>query len=192
MRAALLSGLLFLTQFTYAQFGGNSTATYPAREFSRDVLLNRAKAFVMNDILGKSNGTIRFELDPQTATKAGDLSALVYKCESQNKEGLLLGFFGDRQSNGVVSSAYGFKNLPKTKALELIDRIETTLDEQGRFIGRDPDDNNVYFAYEDVTFLIYNTGSTRRIRIFWNSFDAEWDLATLRRVETRFNRKANK
>ena len=122
------------------------------------------------DLLGASNAVVKFEIDPLAATASGELTSLVYKCEELNKEGLILGFYGDYWNDaGVVYQGYGFKNLPKEKALELLQKLEEAKENFNKYLSDDTDNNNIYFTYDDLTFLIYKSTETR-IRVFWKTF----------------------
>ena len=114
------------TYSAYSQVASPSTPSiyWSNKEFSKDIALFRAKSFVVANILGKSTDVVKFEMDPLAAASSGDLTSLVYKSSELNKEGLILGFFGSKWNPaGVVYQAYGFKDLPSIKAIELLNRI---------------------------------------------------------------------
>jgi len=114
---------------------------------------------------------------------------LVYRCEEQGLGGLVLGFFGSRwNENGVSYQAYAFKNLKESEAFAVLERIETLMDEESRYISSDNDINNVVFKYDDMTFLMYKDGGIK-IRVFWNGFDSEWESSAFNRTRRRFARK---
>jgi hypothetical protein len=162
-----------------------------AKEFSKDISLYKAKSYVINNLFGASNNVIKFEIDPLAASSSGELTSLVYNCEELNKEGLLLGFYGDYwNESGVVYQGYGFKNLTKEKALELLQKIEDAKSRFNNYLINDTDNNNIYFSFDDLTILIYKTSETK-IRIFWNTFDAEWQDIAFRRTKKRFEKKIN-
>ena len=166
--------LILLSQVAFCQVAENKNNVIYAKEYSKELSLYKAKSYVISDILGNSNKVVKFEIDPLAATGTGEVTSLVYKCEELNKEGLILGFYGDYwNDSGVVYQGFGFKNLPKEKALELLNKIEKAKTEFSSYLSDDTDNHNIYFNYEDISVLIYKREETK-IRVFWKSFDAEW------------------
>ncbi|MBP9847868.1 MAG: hypothetical protein KBC58_00360 [Flavobacterium sp.] len=181
---------LFLTQFAFTQIAQNQNNVFYAKEFSKEISLYKAKGFVIESVLGDSNSVVKFEIDPLAATSSGELTSLVYNCEKLGKEGLLLGFYGNYWNDaGVVYQGYGFKNLPVEKALELLKKIDEVKTNYENYLSKDTDNNNVYFKYDDMTFLIYKSSSGTTIRVFWNTFDAEWQDVAFKRTKRRFEKK---
>ena len=185
---------LFLLLFTivfsvsYGQVSPLS-GLYLAKEFSKEQALYKAKEYVMTEIINTDSDVTKFELDPLAAANSGELTSLVYRCDEQGLGGLVLGFFGDRwNENGVIYQAYAFRNLEESEAFAILQRIETIMDEQSKYIGSDSNTNNVVFKFDDMTFLMYEDGSTK-IRVFWNGFDAEWEESAFNRTRRRFARK---
>ena len=164
---------------------------YFSKEFSKDISLYRAKAFVMQEVFGASTDIIQFEIDPLAASASGQVTSLYYRCDSKNNEGLILGFYGNYWNEaGVVYQGFHFKNLPRDKALELLDKISKTIENQKNYMLKDPDNNNVYFQYDDMLVLIYSSGETK-IRLFWNNFDSEWESTAFKRTKKRFEKNLN-
>jgi hypothetical protein len=181
--------LILLSQVAICQVAINSNNVIYAKEYSKELSLYKAKSYVISDILGNSTKVVKFEIDPLAATATGELTSLVYNCEELSKEGLILGFYGDYwNESGVVYQGFGFKNLPKEKALELLNKIEKAKTEFSSYLSDDTDNHNIYFSYEDLTVLIYKSGETR-IRVFWKSFDAEWQDIAFKRTKRRFEKK---
>ncbi|MEO8085300.1 MAG: hypothetical protein ABI763_00690 [Bacteroidota bacterium] len=168
---------------------GQVAGALMAKEFSKEIALYRAKEFVIHEILGESNDIVQFQIDPLASATSGELTSLVYHCDSKNKEGLVLGFFGTYWNDaGVSFQGYKFKNLPKEQALLLLAKIDQAIEEHYKWLSNDSDNNNIYFQFEDLTILIYdNAGST--IRIFWNKFDATWNGSAFDRTKKRFEKK---
>ena len=115
---------LLIAVLSYLPFQGFTQLASPSapkyywsnKEFSKDVALFRAKAFVLNNIIGTNDDVVEFEMDPLAAASSGELTSLVYKSKQLDKEGLILGFFGNTwNSSGVIYQAYAFKNLPTVK-----------------------------------------------------------------------------
>ena len=162
-----------------------------AKEFSKDIALYRAKEFVMNDVLGESTGdVVKFQIDALAASNSGELTTLSYKCESKNKEGLVLGFYGSRWNDaGVIYTSFGFKNLPYNDAVNLISKIENAIDENSKYLDDNHDNNNLYLKIDDITVLIYQQFTDVKIRVFWNGFDAEWMQTEFAKTKRRMLRK---
>jgi hypothetical protein len=162
-----------------------------AKEFSKEIALYKAKAFVFGTVLGSSSDIVQFEIDPLAAASSGELTSLVYKCQSKAKEGMVLGFYGDYwNAAGIVYKGFRFIDLPKEKALPLLDKIKKAIDEYSKYLNQSSDNNNIYFEAEGMTFLIYSTGSIK-IRVFWGEFDSEWDMVAFRRTKRRLLNKLN-
>lgn len=189
MKIKLLMVSIILSHSVIAQVAISSGFIF-SKEFSKEISLYKAKAFVMNEIFSASEDVVQFEIDPLAATISGEVTSLVYRCEKKNVEGLLLGFYGNYWNDaGVVYQGYAFKNLPKDKALELLNKITRTIEEQREYLLKNTD-NNVYFQYDDIIVLIYMLQFTT-IRIFWNNFDAEWEITAFRRTKKRFEKSLN-
>jgi hypothetical protein len=190
MKIKVLLGLLILCQSIIAQVASNTGFVY-SKDFSKDIALYKAKAFVMKEVLNASDEVVKFEIDPLAATTSKEVTTLVYKCEAKNKDGLLLGFYGDYWNDaGVVFPGFAFKNLPRIKALGLLSIITRTIDEQKDYLAKDANNNNVYFQYDDLLILIY-TNIDPKIRIFWKTFEAEWSISSYKLTVKRFEKSLN-
>ncbi len=184
--------LLLLCYFYFLSINAQVSVNenlYAAKEFSKEESLYKAKSFVITQIIGAETESIKFEIDPLAATSSGELTSLVYSCESKNISGLILGFYGNRwNKSGIVYQAYGFKNFTEEKARRLLSKLNTQIEEHSKYINDNSDNNNVFFKFEDITFLIYRDGGIK-IRAFWNDFDSEWQSLSLGRTKRRFERK---
>lgn len=184
--------LLGLSMMSYAQVGGNNTGgiVWQAKEFSKDIATFRAKYFLFNHVLGKSEEVNTFEVTPLAAASSGDLTTLLYRSETKNKEGMILGFFGNYWNEaGVVYQGYAFKNFNREETFEFLERISNSIEENKKFLSKSTDYNNIYFTYQDIDVLVSYSGSTRIIRLFWNGFDSTWDGTAFDRSKRRFERK---
>ena len=160
-----------------------------AKEFSKEIAMYKAKQYVMSNILEGGSTAVEFQIDPLAAASSGELTSLVYKSENQNRSGMVLGFYGSRWNEaGVIYQAYAFKDLNEEKAIEILNILEETIDKNTKFLNSDRDVNNIFFEYDDMTFLIYISGSIK-IRVFWNDFDAEWESTAFNRTKRRFEKK---
>ena len=110
MRIQLLSvATLFVSYQAVSQIPVSSKI-YFAKEFSKEITLYRAKSFLIEEVLGLSNNVVKYSIDPLAATKSGELTSLSYRCEDKKKEGLILGFYGNKwNKEGVLYQAYAFK-----------------------------------------------------------------------------------
>ena len=187
MRNLTLFGLLFFSTISFAQFPG----FYEAKEFSKDVSLFKSKAFLINDVLKTSGNPLQFEAIPLAAASSGELTTLLYKCETQNIEGLILGFYGNYwdKSSGVIHKGYAFKNLPKDKAYDLLDKIETEIEKNNKFLKKNNDNNNIVFEFDDLKVMIWTISGSYMIRVFWKGFDSTWEKTSFARSKRRFERK---
>jgi hypothetical protein len=182
--------LFFSVKTVFAQVSIKTGGIFFAKDFSKEIALYNAKTFLIKDILGQTNELIQFEIDPLTASNSGELTSLVYRCPIKKKEGLILGFYGLRWNDaGVNYQAYAFKDLPTKEANELLDKIEEVTKDNSKYIDSDPDNNNIYFQYDDITILIYNTLSSTKLRVFWNGFDSEWEWSTFKKTKKRLLKK---
>ena len=178
---------LFFCSSLFAQVAPGDGFSY-SKEFSKEILFARAKAFVIKDVFGSSEGAIQFEIEPLSTTTAKEVCSIVYKSDGKAKEGLLLGFYGDYwTTGGVLTQGFAFKNLPKVKAIGLLSVINWTIDERKDYLSKDSDNNNVYFQYDDITVLIYNSTETK-IRIIWKNFDGEWSISAFKSAVKRMEK----
>lgn len=185
----LLSSTLSIAGYSQVANPMPSTFYYSAKEFSKDIALFRAKDYVVNNVFTKSDDAVQFEMDPLAAASSGELTSLVYKSKKLNKEGLILGFYGSKWTeSGNVYQAYAFKDLPSAKAVELLNKIEKVLKENSKYLNSDATSNNVYFSFDDLTCIISFEGQTN-IRVFWNNFDATWDIVAFKRTKKRLLKK---
>jgi len=188
MKIRLLVISYFIFTSVNAQISMNS-GLYAAKEFSKEESLYKAKAFVITQIIRAETESIKFEIDPLAATSSGELTSLVYSCESKNISGMILGFYGTRWSeSGAVYQAYGFKNFTEKKARELLSKLDSQIDEHSKYVKDNSDNNNVFFKFDDIILLIYRDGGIK-IRAFWNDFDSEWQSLALGRTKRRFERR---
>lgn len=186
--------LLLCCSNVYAQISVNKQPTllgfFIAKEFSKEMSLYNAKTFVMQTVLGKSDGVIKFQLDALVAANSGELTTLVYKCESENKEGLILGFYGNRWNDaGVTYSAYTFKDLPIKSADSLLSLIENSIENNYKYLDADADNNNIYFRFNDIAILAYKSSMITKLRVYWNGFDSEWNWNEFKKTKTRLVKK---
>lgn len=191
MKSNLLIVLLFvINNLIYSQIKVNNNNIWAAKEFSKDISLFKSKEFLFNIVLGSTAQVVQFEVIPLAASSSGELTTLLYKCEAKQKEGLILGFYGNYwNDSGVLYQGYSFKNLEKEKAIEFLNKIVTTIDENNKFLKENSDNNNIYFKYDDMDVLIWTNAGIYTIRIFWEGFDSTWEKTAFERSKRRFEKK---
>lgn len=168
----------------------NSNNIWTAKEFSKEISLFNSKNFLFKTVLGSTTEVVQFEVIPLAAASSGELTTLLYKCDQKQKEGLILGFFGDYWNEaGVLYQGYSFKNLEKEKAIEFLNKIESAIDAKSKFLKENSDNNNIYFKYDDMDVLIWTNAGVFTIRIFWEGFDSTWEKTAFERSKRRFEKK---
>lgn len=189
IKITFLSILLSVT-FCYSQVKVNSNNIWTAKEFSKEISLFKSKEFLFKNVLGSTNEVVPFEVIPLAAASSGELTTLLYKCDTKQKEGLILGFYGDYWNDaGVLYQGYSFKNLEKEKAIEFLNKIVTSIEENKKFLNESGDNNNIFFKYDDMDVLIWTNAGTYSIRIFWQGFDSTWEKTAFERSKRRFEKK---
>lgn len=163
---------------------------FQAKEFSKDIALFKAKTFLINNVLKMSSNAVQFEAIPLAAASSGELTTLLYRCDEQGEDGLVLGFFGEYwNESGVHFQGFGFKDLPKEKAIEFLNKIEYEIDKNKKFLRESNDNNNVAFEFDDIKVIIWTTSGSYLIRVYWNGFDSTWEKTSYERSKRRFEKK---
>ena len=182
--------LIVINNLIYSQVKVNSNNIWTAKEFSKEISLFKSKEFLFKNVLGSTEQIVPFEVTPLAAASSGELTTLLYKCEAKQKEGLILGFYGDYWNEaGVLYQGYSFKNLEKEKAIEFLNKIVTSIEENKKFLNENGDNNNIFFKYDDMDVLIWTNLGTYSIRIFWQGFDSTWEKTAFERSKRRFEKK---
>lgn len=191
MKSKIILSILVLTSTTtFSQIKSLNNSVWIAKEFSKEVALYNSKNYLFKDVLGSTSEIVQFEVTPLAAASSGELTTLLYKCESKQKEGLVLGFYGNYWNEaGIVYQGYGFKNLTKIQAIEFLSKIQDAIDSNYKFLKDVTDNNNIYFRYDDIDVLIWATLQSFTIRLFWNGFDSSWEKTAFDRSKKRFEKK---
>lgn len=186
----LLVSIILLNNLIFSQIKTNNNNVWVAKEFSKDVALYNSKNFLFKTVLGSTNEIVQFEIVPLAAASSGELTTLLYKCESKQKEGLVLGFYGNYWNDaGVLYQGYAFKNFEKNQAIEFLNKIQTAIEDNKKFINDQADNNNIFFKYDDIDVLIWSSSQNYTIRLFWNGFDSSWEKTAFDRSKRRFEKK---
>ena len=115
---------LFFPILLFAQVSTNKNIWF-AKEFSKELAMYKAKTFLIKEVLDIKEDVSKFEIIPLAASTSGELTTLIYK--SSEKEGLILGFFGDYWNDaGVVYQGYKFLNLNRNDATQFLKKINET------------------------------------------------------------------
>jgi|JI7StandDraft_1071085.scaffolds.fasta_scaffold66732_3 hypothetical protein len=163
---------------------------WSVKDYNKEIALYKAKSYLYKEILGISEKVSRFELIPLSAASSGELTTLFYKSEEKQKEGLILGFFGDyKNESGYFFQGYGFKNLDKDEAIEFLGKISKAIEDNSKFLDNSVNNNNIYFSYKDIDVVIYASGMSYDIRLFWNNFDSNWEKSAFEKSKRRFEKK---
>ena len=182
--------LIIANNLIFSQVKINSNNIWTAKEFSKEISLFKSKEFLFKNVLGSTEQIVPFEVIPLAAASSGELTTLLYKCDTKQKEGLILGFYGDYWNEaGVLYQGYSFKNLEKEKAMEFLNKIVTSIEENKKFLNESGDNNNIFFKYDDMDVLIWTNAGTYSIRIFWQGFDSTWEKTAFERSKRRFEKK---
>ena len=195
MKNIVLFILLLCPVLSYSQGSNNELVKtimkdFSAKEYNKDMALYRAKFYIIDEIFGEANEYQKFVIDPLAASKSTEITSIYY--EGRGKKGLVLGFFDyfwQSRTSGVTYQGYGFKNLSFETAFKLLNKIDSIIENEKKFLNADDNENNIYFDFEDMTIIIYREGPLKgRIRISWNGFDGEWENIAFRRTKNRFEK----
>ena len=185
----MLSPRTVRAQYALGSTGTTIAGLIAAGEYSKDESLYRSKAYIMQR-LGVTTQPTKFQAFALAAANSGELTSLVYNSsEDAQKSGLLLAFYGGFvNEHGIRQQVYAFKEFNKAQAEELMAKLEAVLKSAPlELIG---DNANIYFRYDDVTFLGYTSASTEpRVRLFWNQFDSEWNAGAIHKTANRMAKK---
>lgn len=187
----ILIAFLFLSNSAICQVRKNPENYWMAKEFSKDIALFKAKSYLFKNVLGTSEKVTKFEIIPLAAASSGELTTLLYKCEEKNKEGLVLGFYGNYWNDaGVLYQGFAFKNFDKNQAFDFLNKIESAIEANQKWMKENGDNNNIYFSYDDIDILITSSSfGIYNIRLFWEGFDSTWEKTAFERSKKRFERK---
>ena len=189
MKKYLVLLLLFITSFSYAQVSQTKSG-FLAKEFSKEIALFNTKSYLFQNILGAGNEVTQFEVFPLAAAKSGYLTTLFYNFDSNQKEGMVLGFYGNYWNDaGVSYQGFAFKNFEKEKTLEFLNKINDAINANWKYLKKDNDNNNIFFKYDDIQVLIWGSYESFTIRLFWNGFDSTWESTAFDKSRKRFEKK---
>ena len=183
--------LLFYCNSAICQVRATSQNYWMAKEFSKEIALFNAKRYLFKEVLGPSPNITKFEIVPLAAASSGELTTLLYKCDEKQKEGLVLGFYGNYWNDaGILYQGFAFKNLDKNEAFDFLNKIQSAIEANLKFMKENPDNSNIYFTDNDIDILISATEyGIYNIRLFWKGFDSTWEKTAFERSKKRFEKK---
>lgn len=156
---------------------------------AKEISQFRAKEFVINNIIGPTEGKeIKFETEALASDDSGGLISVAFNCNEVDKKGLLLAFIGNnKNADGQISKAYGFRPILLKDAQELLKRIDDVRKTNDKYLSADDNVNNIYIEFEDIKFVIYRDNGSL-IRVFWNGFEVIWEDTAFSRSKRRLDR----
>ena len=143
--------------------------------------------FLLENVFDGGRNGIRYTVDAMRAVSSNGLTALAYYCESENKSGVLLGFYGYyKTSSGVPYMAYRFKNLPEVQALEMLTELLGVAESNKKYvnsgIGR-----NAGYTYDDLYFVVAPAGFGLGIDVSWDGFYSSWKYSELKLIRKKYD-----
>jgi hypothetical protein len=159
------------------------------KEVAKEISQFRSKEYIVKYIIGASKGKeIKFETESLASDDSAGLISVAFNCTEVNERGLLLAFFGNnKDANGNVVSAYGFRYIPLAAAQDLLRKINSVKENNKKYLAADDDVNNIYFEYEDIKFIIYKDFGDK-VRVLWNGFEVIWEKTAFDRTKRRLDK----
>ena len=190
MKKIIIAFLLSIIQvITFAQVKSSAGGIF-SQEFSKEITAYKVKEHIVKNILQVSDKElIDVKIDALTASSSGELTSVVYNCESQNKSGLIFAFWNQKfNENDTHFTQYSFKTLNLDQAKEFMNAFSKALS-QALINNGGHDNNNVIYKYDDMTFIFYYSGlNGNLIRVLWGDFDSAWSQSNFDITLKRFNK----
>jgi len=202
MKKSILFLVLICTSISYSQVKttdiliptGIAALTFiasdaSAKEVAKEISQFRSKEYIVNYIIGPTNGKeIKFETESLASDDSAGLISVAFNCNEVNERGLLLGFFGsNRDANGNVGRAYGFRYIPLEDAKKILTSLDDVKEKHRDYMKSDNDVNNIYTEFENIKFILYRDGGDK-IRVLWNGFEVVWERTAFDRTKRRLER----
>lgn len=162
------------------------------KELAKEISQFRSKEFIVDYIIGPAGSNeIKFETESLASDDSAGLISVAFNCNEINEKGLLLAFFGNNKNEeGSVATAYGFRYIPLAKAQDLLKRIDAVKERHKKYMQSENDVNNLYIEFEDIKFILYRDGGDK-VRVFWNGFEVTWERVAFDRTKRRLDRWFN-
>lgn len=166
-----------------------------SQEYCKQITEYYCKQYIVDEVLQvPDRKSVGIYIHPITAAKSGELTTVLYQCDSLHKKGLVFAFWND-YSTGIILpfKGYGFYNLDFEQAKELLNSLESLVDQENKILDDTP--GNLVYKSDDLTFLFYNRigdfGSCKGIRVWWKTFDSDWTVTNLQTTIKRFRKFFN-
>ncbi len=185
--------LVILLTGTIHSLCGQVNQNRTSSSFNKEVAEYRVKEYLVREVLEiPDKKTIEISINALTASKSGELTAIIYDCKELGKSGLVFGFWSEyiKETNQKYQG-FAFKNFEVEKAKDLLDNLDRAVDEKKDILpyGMDDLSKNALFRFEDVIFIFYKDNlDANLIRVLWNGFDLEWNQSNLKTTKRRFYR----
>ncbi len=188
-QAQEVGDLLIPTGFAALSF---VAAEADKKELAKEISQFRSKEFIVEYIIGPAgNKEIKFETESLASDDSAGLISVAFNCNEINEKGLLLAFFGNNKNeDGQVAQAYGFRYIPLAQAQDLLKRIDAVKDKHKKYMQSENDVNNLYIEFEDIKCILYRDGGDK-VRVFWNGFEVTWERVAFDRTKRRLDRWFN-
>ncbi|WP_116789091.1 hypothetical protein [Flavobacterium psychrotrophum] len=159
------------------------------KEIAKEISQFRSKEFIINNIIGKvSEKDVKFETESLASDDSAGLISVAFNCTEVAERGLLLAFLGNnRDANGNIGLAYGFKYIPLVDAQNLFKRIDGLKEKHKKYLNAENDVNNVYIEHDDIKFILYRDAGDK-VRVLWNGFEVIWERTAFDRTKRRLDR----
>ena len=160
--------------------------------FIKDESEYQAKEYIIKEILNTPNKEIiDLEVSTLIGAMSGELTTVIYNCESLQKKGLLFVFWSDQFDEfGLRYKGYAFRHFEYAEAKVLLSDLEMVLEQKKSILSFDNDNfsKNAVYKWDDISFIFYkNDTFVNLVRVFWNNFDSEWSQANLKVTKRRFD-----
>jgi len=201
MKKLIIIIILLMNSYSYAQDvsdilipSAQAALSYIAanadlKETAKEVSQFRAKEYIMEYIIGSANNkAIKFETESLASDNSAGLISIAFNCDEVDERGLLLAFVGNnRDENGNVGIAYGFKYIPLESAQKLLRTINLVRANNDKYLAAEENVNNVYIESDDIKFILYKDGGDQ-LRVFWNGFEVIWEKVAFDRTKRRLDK----
>lgn len=187
-----IPAIIFFSAIGLSSYAQTRQGDILSQERCKEITEYYCKQYIVDEVLKipdrQSVGVYIYAI---TAAKSGELTTVLYQCNSLNKKGVVFAFWND-YSTGIVLpyKGFGFYGLDFDQAKELFNNLESLMDQDNKIL--DVDIGNLAYRSDDLTFLLYNKtadlGSSRAIRVWWKTFDSDWNQSNLRTTIKRFRK----
>lgn len=174
-------------------FGQTTQGGVLSQENSKEISEYYCKQFIVDEILKVPTGQpIRITIDVITAAKSGELATVLYECSTLQKAGLVFAFWNGLWNGISPYKGFGFYGFNFDDAKELLDSLEYLMNKG--FTSPTSDSWNLVYKTKNLTFLFFDPNGyseSSDIRVWWQTFDSDWNQNNLRTTIRRFRKFFN-